>query len=144
MFNWFKKETCFCNEHSDLKRLQELNQQLKNLQIKKENLNLFFPNLNDKKYSPMFNYKISKSVEDAIILGKYLTDAILSNGFVNVEKFIDNIKPHLPDNDVKYLKDMGNFLIVVSEGCEEINTIKDEIKKIKQEIQVLKDKLEIQ
>lgn len=137
-------EDCEFNSNADLKKLQELTVKLEELKNKKENMPV------PPKYADYDRYPIARrsfgtdggitwlQCED---LAFYFAQAMVSK--LNVFDFINFVRNHLPEQDVQYLNDLGEYLIAVSQCLDEQQKLDIEIKKTEGRIVELKKKLHI-
>ena len=124
-------------ENKDLKRLQELTSELRKYKEQLKNFNdppLYDNYYNDNKYYHNSNIQISE-------LGNCF--AVLFSGYADTEGVIDTLKMFLPDKNINYLKDWGEYLIKISNWLEEIEKLKSKIFNLEKEIKELKEKLKI-
>ena len=140
MFSFFKKE-CYCNQHDDLNKLQELNKKLKELKEQ----------LHDQTKMPA-GIPVAPWVESYINYYdnlKYFTE-LMTRAMVNrmtTEDFIKVFDFRLKElgeiNKPLFLKEVGKFFIHCAEYAEVREELIENISNTEKEIKQLKEKLKI-
>lgn len=141
----FKKKEKYCKMHDDLQELQFLTNCLKQAEkelneIKKENYNIVKP-FRDYIKTDYFSHRkldiLALKISYFLLWGQ-------DYGRVPPKGFFQELKDFLPkENEGKYLKDLGKFLIACAEENEILPKKEQEIKDLKFRIEEKKKKLGI-
>ena len=138
MFNKRKEEP-----NEDLKRLQELTVKLEELYEQKDNLSAP-PAYADYDGTPIsrHSYVGSRVIDSACDdLGWYISQA--AKRALAPFDFIQFIKTYLPTRRADYLKDLGEYLIMISDLVNEQDKLSLEITETQAEIKEIKEKLHV-
>ena len=140
---FFKKKEKEENLNEDLKRLQELTVRLEELYEQKDNISAP-PAYEDYDGTPVARRSwdgTAISIANCDVLGWYISQA--AKKAIDPFEFIRFIGNYLPTRRVDYLKDLGEYLIMISDLMDAQGKLSTEISKTEKEIKDLKIKLHI-
>lgn len=136
-----KKEKENLNE--DLKKLQELTAKLEELYEQKDNI-VAPPAYEDYDGTPYARRSwdgTSISIANCDDLGWYISQAAKRR--IEPFEFIHFIRNYLPTRRVDYLKDLGEYLVMISDLMDIQGKLSTEISKTEVEIKEIKEKLHV-